>query len=154
MLLIFMGENCTGKTTVSTIFKKKYGLSVYSGKDYLRFAKNENEALIKFNYALSCASSRKCLSEKSIIYIMSEKDFISKFKNIDDAVLVKFSANLDIIKNRFSKRINSPISKPICTMLEKKNLLWNDVAADTYVDTTKSTPLDVFASICKFIELL
>lgn len=44
MLYIFMGQSCTGKSTVANKLKELIDVEVFAGKDYLRLAKNENEA--------------------------------------------------------------------------------------------------------------
>lgn len=69
MLLIFMGPSSTGKSTVAELFKtSNEGLQVYTGKDYLRLAKNEHEAWSLFNNMLIEASNNSELSSDSIIY--------------------------------------------------------------------------------------
>lgn len=45
MLYIFMGQSCTGKSTVADKVKELTGTEVFSGKDYLRMAKNEEEVM-------------------------------------------------------------------------------------------------------------
>ncbi|WP_291561207.1 MULTISPECIES: hypothetical protein [unclassified Clostridium] len=44
MLFIFMGASCTGKSSAADELKELMDVQVYTGKDYLRMAKNENEA--------------------------------------------------------------------------------------------------------------
>lgn len=44
MLYIFMGQSCTGKSTVADKAKELTGAEVFTGKDYLRMAKDENQA--------------------------------------------------------------------------------------------------------------
>ncbi len=43
MLLTLIGESCVGKTTLANALKEAYGAQIFSGKDYLRLAKNEGE---------------------------------------------------------------------------------------------------------------
>ncbi len=96
MLLIFMGASCTGKSTVAEVLKEDIDMEVYTGKDYLRFAKNENEAWNIFNEKLLEASNIKGFSSKSIIYIISDKNILTKLKSFDNAIFVKFTADLNI----------------------------------------------------------
>ena len=44
MLIGLIGESCTGKTTLANKIKDSLGAEIYSGKDYLRLSKNENDA--------------------------------------------------------------------------------------------------------------
>lgn len=41
MIIALFGESCTGKSTLAKAWKKPLGARVYSGKDYVRLAKNE-----------------------------------------------------------------------------------------------------------------
>lgn len=42
MVIALMGDNCVGKSTIAECLKQKLNAEVFSGKDYLRLAKNEN----------------------------------------------------------------------------------------------------------------
>ncbi|MBO7294110.1 MAG: aspartate--tRNA ligase, partial [Bacteroidaceae bacterium] len=42
MVIGIFGESCTGKSTLAGLLKTKLDAEVYTGKDYLRFSKNEN----------------------------------------------------------------------------------------------------------------
>jgi len=57
MLYIFMGQSCTGKSTAAERLKELTGAEIFSGKDYLRMAKNEDEAFRLFFDKLSKAAS-------------------------------------------------------------------------------------------------
>ena len=52
MVIGILGENCSGKSTLATRIKEKFGAEIYSGKDYLRMAKSENEAKARFSEKL------------------------------------------------------------------------------------------------------
>lgn len=41
MLYIFMGQSCTGKSTVAEKLKEFVNAEVYTGKDYLRMGKTK-----------------------------------------------------------------------------------------------------------------
>ena len=45
MLIGLIGENCSGKSTLANNIKKHFGAEVITGKDYLRMAKTEQEAV-------------------------------------------------------------------------------------------------------------
>lgn len=153
MLLIFMGPSCTGKSTLSEIFKKYENLEVYSGKDYLRFSKNENEAWKKFNEKLYEVSNNKGLSSKSIIYIITDKDIIKRLQSFDKAIFVKFTANLDTIKERFAKRMNGNLPNPLEKMLERQLKDWEGISSDLCVDTSSTEAAELVKKIIEIAEI-
>ena len=55
MLIAMIGESCVGKTTLANALKEAYGAQIFSGKDYLRLAKNEGEAKKLFQEKLKAA---------------------------------------------------------------------------------------------------
>lgn len=63
-----MGGNCTGKSTVAKLIAKKRRRNI-SGKDYLRMAKSESEAVSIFKAKLSEAATKQ-----NVIYIITEKE--------------------------------------------------------------------------------
>lgn len=153
MLLIFMGPSCVGKSTVAECFKKDRGMEIYTGKDYLRFAKNENEAWNKFNEKLLEASNNKELSSESIIYIITEKNIIPKLQSLENTIFVKFIADIDIIKERFAKRMNGNLPKPLEKMLETQLGDWKDINSALCVDTTNMESEEIVMEITKIAEV-
>ena len=53
MVIGIIGESCTGKSTLADQLKEKLGAEVITGKDYLRFAKNESIARKLFQKKLA-----------------------------------------------------------------------------------------------------
>lgn len=153
MLLIFMGPSCTGKSTAAESLKKDNDIQIYTGKDYLRFAKTENEAWKKFNEKLIEASNSKELSVKSIIYVISVRNIINKLQALDNAIFVKFTANLDTIKLRFSERMNGNLPKPLEKMLEKQLKEWEDISSNLCVDTTNTEPTELIKKIIEITKI-
>ena len=153
MLLIFMGASCTGKSTVAEVLKEDIDMEVYTGKDYLRFAKNENEAWNIFNKKLLEASNIKGFSSKSIIYIISDKNILTKLKSFDNAIFVKFTADLNIIKDRFAKRTKGNLSRPIEKMLEKQVKDWENTSYNLCIDTTNEEPIELAKKITDITEI-
>ncbi len=99
MLFIFMGPSCSGKSSAAEELKKLTDVQIYSGKDYLRMDKNENNAWQLFEEILKEGCNNKDLHSKSIIYVISEKKDIVKFKFINDAITINFTADAEIIKS-------------------------------------------------------
>ena len=48
MLIALIGESCTGKSTIAAEITKILQAELFSGKDYLRFAKSETDAKAAF----------------------------------------------------------------------------------------------------------
>lgn len=151
MLFIFMGPSCTGKSTVAEELSKLTPSEIFSGKDYLRLAKNENEAWKVFNENLSKASEDKDISNKSIIYIISEKESLSKVEGINKSITVKFASDLDLIKERFAKRMRGNLPSAVEKMIERQVASFDDVESILYVDTTDKNPAEIANTILDYV---
>ncbi|MFA7634632.1 MAG: hypothetical protein WCZ48_02465 [Bacillota bacterium] len=136
MLYIFMGQSCTGKSTAANRLKDLTGAEVFTGKDYLRMGSNENAAWQNFIDRLASAAGSKDAS-KSIIYIITERDDLSRLSMLDDAIKVKFTASMDTIRSRFAQRMNGHLPPPVEKMLDRQFEAWKGVKADLCVDTTE-----------------
>ena len=55
MVIGVIGESCTGKSTLADKLKCLLPAEVYTGKDYLRLAKNEANAIKLFQEKLNAA---------------------------------------------------------------------------------------------------
>lgn len=142
MLFVFMGPSCTGKSSVAEEIKKDMDIEVYAGKDYLRMAKNENDAWKIFIEKLADASENKEAAAKSIIYLVTEKDILSKIQFIKNAIFVKFTADNAIVKSRFSARMKGNLPKHIEAMIERQMKDWENENGMLQVDTTTGQPLE------------
>mgnify|MGYP000279795157 FL=1 len=140
MLFIFMGPSCTGKSSAANELKKLADVQIYTGKDYLRMAKNEQEAWKVFSEELKKAANNKNLKAPSIVYIISEKNDVSKIEAIENAVTVKFTADLEVIKSRFAQRMKGNLPAPVEKMLEQQYTNWKDADAKLNIDTGTDTP--------------
>lgn len=151
MLFIFMGSSCTGKSTVAEELSKLTPSEVFTGKDYLRLAKNDKEAWRIFDENMTKASVDKDVSNKSIIYVISEKDVLSKINSLNSAITVKFTAHLDVVKERFAKRMRGNLPIPVEKMIEKQVKAFNDVESVLYVDTTDNNPTEIANTIFDYV---
>ena len=131
-----MGQSCTGKSTAADKLKEQMNVEIYSGKDYLRMAKNESEAWKLFYDKLEKAASNKDKSKESIIYVITEIELLNRVKAIEDAYMIKFNAPLEIIKTRFADRMNGRLPQPVEKMIEKQYLEWESVTGDLNIDTS------------------
>lgn len=150
MLYIFMGQSCTGKSTAAEKLKEQTGAEIFSGKDYLRMAKNEDEAWRLFFDKLSEAASGSNASGESVIYLLAEISQLDRIIDLQGARKVKFTASLDTIKSRFAERMHGRLPSPVEMMLTRQYEEWEPVQADILIDTTSDNDIDTILSSIGF----
>lgn len=126
MLICIFGESCTGKSTLADRISLSFPCKIYTGKDYLRLAKNENIAKTMFRKELSAA-----LNGENIIYVVSEKEHLSLLP--EGAMRILATADLELIKSRFSQRMGGVLPAPVAAMLEKKHGCFDSLPHDIHV---------------------
>lgn len=131
MLIGIFGESCTGKSTLAEKIAASLPCEVYTGKDYLRLAKNENIAKVMFQKKLTDA-----VTGENIIYVISEKEHLSLLP--EGALRILVTADLELIKSRFAQRMRGNLPAPVATMLEKKHGCFDEVAQDIHVVSGES----------------
>lgn len=136
MVIAIFGESCTGKSTIADALKVKCGAKIYSGKDYLRLAKNPVEAEKLFFELLK----EKVASEDSVIFVISEKEHMKLVPNGAKRVLV--TAGLDRIKERFAKRMGGKLPLPVEKMLEAKHGVFDAEACDLHIDSDSISAIE------------
>ena len=114
MVIGIFGESCTGKSTLAEKIAVSFPCEIFTGKDYLRLAKNENIAKVMFQKKLTAA-----VNGESIIYVISEKEHLPLLP--EGAFRILVTADLDLIKSRFAQRMRGNLPVPVATMLEKKH---------------------------------
>jgi cytidylate kinase len=143
MVIGIFGESCTGKSSVADELASRLNAIVYTGKDYLKIAKNEANAkkqfieLLKFNE----------MSDKAIIYVITEKEHLTFLP--DKAFRVLMKAELGIIKERFSKRINRELPAPIIAMLDRTHGMFDADKCDLMFDNSSNSSI---SELCIIIE--
>lgn len=141
MVIGLIGESCTGKTTIIKELEKQLEFKVYTGKDYLKLDKNPINAKNMF----------KCMLEESkgelIIYVITEKEHLELLPK--NALRVLVTAELDLIKERFSKRMQNNLPKPVEMMIERKHGMFDDIEYDLCLAHE-----DVFIQVKKITEYL
>ncbi|MDY0140191.1 MAG: hypothetical protein RBR50_10860 [Candidatus Izemoplasmatales bacterium] len=121
MILCLFGESCTGKTSLLNLLKKQRDLSSYNGKDYLKLAKTESEARIRFQEILNNTSENEL-----VVYVTTEKEDLQLLPK--NTIRVYVTASLEVIKERFSMRMHGNLPKPVEMMLEKKHGTFDQMA--------------------------
>ena len=114
MVIGIIGENCSGKSTLAEKIKETLGGEMITGKDYLRMAKSESEAVSLFREKL-----RKAVSGDGIIYVISDPEHVKLLP--DGAIRILVTADLETIKKRFRTRMHGNLPAPVAGMLEKKH---------------------------------
>ena len=126
MVIGIFGESCTGKSTLAEKIALNFPCEVFSGKDWLRLAKNENIAKTMFRKKLASA-----VSGENIIYVISEKEHLDLLP--EGAVRVLMTADLELIKSRFAQRMHGVLPTPVMIMLERKHGCFDGEAHDIHV---------------------
>ena len=134
MVIGIFGESCTGKSTLAEKIKGSFPCEVFTGKDYLRLAKNENIAKVMFQKKLSAA-----LDGENIIYVISEKEHLPLLP--EGALRILVTADLETIKARFARRMRGNLPAPVAAMLEKKHGCFDSQPHDIHV-VSGETDLD------------
>ena len=139
MLIVIFGESCTGKSSLASNLKEKLNAKLFSGKDYLRLAKNENDAKKQF-----CALLKNSVEGENIIYVIAQKEHLALIPN--GAVKILTVQPLDIIKERFAKRTGGILPPPVAKMLEANHGCFDAEPHDYKVDQNTSLT-DILNSI-------
>lgn len=114
MVIAIIGESCVGKSTLADSLKERLSATVYTGKDYLRLAKNEAIAKKLFEKQL-----REAVTGENILYVIAEKEHLDLIPQ--GAVRVLMTADLELILERFTARMRGTLPPPVKKMLEAKH---------------------------------
>lgn len=140
MVIGIIGESCTGKSTLAEQLKETIGGTVYTGKDYLRLAKNEAIARKLFQKELQNA-----VDGESVIYVISEQEHLELLP--EQAVRILVTAELEQIKERFAQRMHGNLPAPVAAMLERKHGCFDEIAYDIHVVSGETKAEEVCAAI-------
>lgn len=132
MLIAIFGESCTGKSTLADRLKEQVSAAIYSGKDYLRLAKNEAIAAKLFQKKLSDA-----VEGENIIYVIAEKEHLKLLPA--RAVRILVTADLELITERFTSRMHGNLPAPVKGMLEKKHGCFDAEPHDYHIHNGENT---------------
>ena len=135
MVIVIFGESCTGKSTLAEKIAACLSCEVFTGKDYLRLAKNENIAKVMFQKKLTDA-----VTGENIIYVISEKEHLPLLP--EGALRILVTADLELIKSRFAQRMRGYLPTPVAAMLEKKHGCFDAEPHDIHV-LSGETDLDI-----------
>ena len=140
MVIGILGESCTGKSTLAEKIAASFPCKVFTGKDYLRLAKNESIAKVMFQKKLIAA-----VTGENIIYVISEKEHLPLLP--EGALRILVTADLELIKSRFTQRMRGNLPAPVAVMLEKKHGCFDAEPHDIHVVSGKTD----LGQVCKQI---
>ena len=114
MLIALIGDSCTGKSSIAEHLRSSMAATVFSGKDYLRLAKDETTAAALFKEQLAAAAAGG-----AIVYVISEPEQLDLLP--EGALRVLVTASLETIQRRFAERMHGTLPAPVADMLKRKH---------------------------------
>ena len=142
MVIGIFGESCTGKSTLAQKISACIPCEVYTGKDWLRLAKNESIAKAMFQKKLAAA-----VNGEHILYVIAEKEHLPLLP--EGAVRILVTADLETIKNRFAQRMRGNLPAPVAAVLEKKHGCFDNEPHDIHVISGETDLDEVCGKILK-----
>lgn len=133
MVIAIFGESCTGKSTLADKLSSAINAEVFTGKDYLRMAKNESIAKAMFQKKLAAA-----VDGEHVVYVISKTEHLTLLP--EGALRILVSADIDLIKSRFAQRMHGSLPAPVAAMLEKKHGCFDSVPHDLHVVSGETDP--------------
>ena len=127
MVIAVIGENCSGKSTLAEKIKASLGGEIVTGRDYLRMAKSESEAVALFKEKLKAAQSGE-----NVIYVINDTEHLAFLP--EGTVRILVCADLETIKERFKARMHGVLPPPVAAMLEKKHGIFDEIGCDIRYD--------------------
>lgn len=144
MVIGIIGESCTGKSTLAEKLKEQIAGAVFTGKDYLRLAKDESAAKELFRQKLL-----EAMTGGNIIYIIAEKEQLQFLPA--EAIRVLMTADLNTIKKRFSERMHGILPSPVALALERKHGCFDAEKHDIHI---VSGEMDLEEACRKIVKLV
>ena len=143
MLVGIFGESCTGKSTLAEKIAASIPCEVFTGKDYLRLARNENIAKVMFQKKLAGA-----VDGENIVYVISETEHLPLLP--EGAIRILVTADLETIKTRFAQRMRGNLPGPVTAMLEKKHGCFDAAPHEIHVISGETDP----TAVCRRLKEL
>ena len=145
MVIAIFGESCTGKSTLAERISACIPCEMFTGKDYLRLAKNENMAKMLFQKKLQAA-----VAGEHILYVIAEKEHLALLP--EGALRILVTADLQVIQERFAQRMRGQLPTPVAAMLEKKHGCFDAEPHDMHVVSGETDMQEACRQIIKMLE--
>lgn len=124
-----MGPSSSGKSTIAKELNIRLKGKIFTGKDYLRLAKNKENAWKIFKDKLSTG-------EENIIYVCTEIEDVRKLRDLSPIHFIKIIADLDDLKKRFAERMRGHLPPPVEKMLENQYKIWKQEKAEFTINSS------------------
>ena len=134
MVIAILGGRCCGKSDLAKAICEKIHATVYVGRAYLDFAKDETEAKARFLCALEDAQ----LSEDYLIYLVTEPELTELLPQHCLRVLCK--APRKTVKARFAAQLEEPLTSAVSAMLDRQYTAFDGCPHDMILDPTGGDP--------------
>ena len=130
MLIVIAGERCTGKSALTRAILDKINAELFTGRDYVRLAPTEPEAVDKFQLRLAEAQH----SEDYVIFLLTEPDLY--FLVPPGSFVVMCRSRLETSKARFARQMpDGELSPSIAAMLERQRGSFDHIPHSLTLDT-------------------
>lgn len=130
MLIVIAGERCTGKSSLAKAILAKIHAEFFAGRDYVRLAPTEPEAVDRFQLLLA----EKQHSEDYVIYLLTEPDLFALVP--PDSFVVLCRSRLETSKARFARQMpDGELSPAIAAMLERQRGCFDHIPHSLTLDT-------------------
>ena len=143
MVIGIIGESCTGKSAVADELAKRLDAKVFTGKEYMKLAKSEAEAIKAFVHLLHASEE----GGENYIYVITETEHIAFLP--PKAFRILMTAELDVIKERFAQRLNGTLPPPVAAKLESKHGMFNGIEHDLKIENVGTSITEICDSIVK-----
>ena len=145
MVIGIFGESCVGKSALAGRLKERLGAEVYSGKDFLRLAKNEAAAKAVFQEKLE-----EAVDGPHMIYVITEQEHLPLLP--ERAVRVLITASLETIKERFAQRLGGDLPAPVAGMLERKHGAFDGGSCDIHIVSEEADLDEACEKVLRLVE--
>ena len=109
-----LSDHMKKRSTLAERIKETLGGEIITGKDYLRMAKSESEAVSLFREKLCQA-----ILGDNIIYVIADPEHVKLLP--DGAIRILVTADLATIKERFTARMHGNLPAAVALMLERRH---------------------------------
>jgi dephospho-CoA kinase len=148
MILCVCGPSGSGKSTVARKMAEHGKWEIYTGKDYLRWGKNEPDAWKNFTRHIAQEEKKGI----HIIIVLTETSMLEKVKGIGNVKIVRFTADEDVLLNRFMARMNADANPAFSKMIRGQCIKWEKSGIHDVVDTTGKEEDDVIEEIVRMTQ--
>ncbi len=130
MLIVIAGERCTGKSALARAIMEKIHAEFFSGRDYIRLAPTEPEAVDCFQLLLA----EKQTTEDYVIFILTEPGLFALVP--PNSFVVMCRSRLETSKVRFARQMPDGVLSPsIAAMLERQRGSFDHIPHSLTLDT-------------------